>query len=219
MSIVKHFIEKSIHKLEIKNFLIKELERAGIGEVEITKTPLGTRIIIYAMKPGIVIGRRGTNIRALSRVLEEKFNLPNPQIAVSEVEIPELNAGIMASRIAEALRRGIHFRRTGFWALNQIMRAGALGCEIVLKGKLTSRRHRYEKYRQGHVPRVGDPANKYTKTAVTKVIMKSGIIGIKVNIIPPNAAFPDQIEIITPTNEETQKENETPNISTTLKKE
>ena len=128
MSVVKNFISDAIRQLEIHDFLEKELRRSGFGGAEITKTPLGTRIIIYAMKPGIVIGRRGTNIRGLTRLLEEKFNLFNPQIAVSEVEVPELNASIMASRIAEALQRGVHFRRTGFWALNQIMRAGAVGC-------------------------------------------------------------------------------------------
>jgi small subunit ribosomal protein S3 len=136
MSIVKHFIDKSIRKVEIDEFLMKELERAGYAGAEITNTPLGARVIIYAMKPGIVIGRRGTTIRALTQLLEDKFNLMNPQIAVSEVEIPELHPGIMASRIKEALERGIHFRRSGFWALNRIMGAGALGAEIVISGKL-----------------------------------------------------------------------------------
>ena len=112
MSIVNHFINESMRQLEINDFLERELTRAGFGGAEIMRTPLGTRIIIYAMKPGVVIGRRGTNIRELTRLLEEKFELFNPQIAVSEVEVPELNANIMASRIADALQRGIHFTST-----------------------------------------------------------------------------------------------------------
>jgi small subunit ribosomal protein S3 len=199
MSIVKHFVEEAIRDAEIDSYFAKELKRAGFGGSEITRTPLGTRIIIYAMKPGIVIGRRGTNIRELARFLEENFKLFNPQIAVSEVEVPELNPKIMASRIAEALQRGIHFRRTGFWALNQIMRVGAMGCEIVLKGKLTSRRHRYEKYRQGYIPKAGNPALKNVKIAINDVKMKPGIIGIKVMIVPSNVTFPDQIKITPPT--------------------
>jgi small subunit ribosomal protein S3 len=198
MSIVKHFIEESIRKTEIDTFLEQELSRAGFGGAEITKTPLGTRIIIYAMKPGIVIGRRGTNIRNLARILEEKFKLFNPQIAVSEVEIPELNPRIMASRIGEALQRGVHFRRSGFWALNQIMNVGAMGCEIVIKGKLTTQRHRYEKYRRGYMPRAGEPALENVKTATTFVKTRPGIIGIKVKIVPPDAIFPDHIEIKPP---------------------
>ncbi|MCW4040066.1 MAG: 30S ribosomal protein S3 [Candidatus Bathyarchaeota archaeon] len=198
MSIVNHFINESMRQLEINDFLERELTRAGFGGAEIMRTPLGTRIIIYAMKPGVVIGRRGTNIRELTRLLEEKFELFNPQIAVSEVEVPELNANIMASRIADALQRGIHFRRTGFWALNQIMRAGAMGCEVIIKGKLTSRRHRYEKYREGYIPRVGDPALKNVHVANIAVKMRPGIIGVTVKIIPPDAVFPDQVEIRPP---------------------
>ncbi len=201
MSVIKNFINDSLREVEIYDFLEEELRRSGFGGAEITKTPLGTRIIIYAMKPGIVIGRRGTNIRELTRVLEEKFHLFNPQIAVSEVEVPELNPAIMGSRIADALQRGVHFRRTGFWALNQIMRAGAVGCEIIIKGKLTSRRHRSEKYREGYIPRVGDPALEHVRQAVTSVKMRPGILGINVKIVPPNVRFPDQIEIRTPVQE------------------
>jgi small subunit ribosomal protein S3 len=209
MSIVNHFITESMRELEINDFLERELFRAGFGGAEIMRTPLGTRIIIYAMKPGVVIGRRGTNIRELTRLLEEKFDLFNPQIAVSEVEIPELNPNIMASRIADALQRGIHFRRTGFWALNQIMRAGAMGCEVIIKGKLTSRRHRYEKYREGYIPRVGDPALKNVHVATVAVKMRPGIIGISVKIIPPDAVFPDQVEIRPPIQKDVPTENDT----------
>jgi len=197
-----------MRELEISDFLERELTRAGFGGAEIMRTPLGTRIIIYAMKPGVVIGRRGTNIRELTRILEEKFELFNPQIAVSEVEIPELNPNIMASRIADALQRGIHFRRTGFWALNQIMRAGAMGCEVIIKGKLTSRRHRYEKYREGYIPRVGDPAKKNVHVATVAVKMRPGIIGVSVKIIPPDAVFPDQVEIRPPIQKDVPREND-----------
>lgn len=193
MSTVRNLIADNIRSLELDEFLEKELDRAGYGGVETTKTPLGTRLVIYAARPGVVIGRRGSNIRELTLILEEKFNLPNPQIAISEIEIPELNAKIMASRIADALQRGIHFRRSGFWALNQIMRAGALGAEIIIKGKLRSRRHRYEKYKEGYIPRSGDPALKNTRKAVTSVTLNQGVLGVNVKIIPPGATFPDKL--------------------------
>ncbi len=193
MSTIRTLINYNIPSLVLDEFLEKELDRAGYGGVETTKTPLGTRLVIYAARPGVVIGRRGSNIRALTLLLEEKFNLPNPQIAISEIETPELNAKIMSSRIADALQRGIHFRRAGFWALNQIMRAGALGCEIVIKGKLRSRRHRYEKYKEGYIPRSGDPALKNTRVAVTSVTLNQGVLGVNVKIIPPGAIFPDKL--------------------------
>ena len=208
MSTVRNLIGDNIRSLELDEFLEKELDRAGYGGVETTKTPLGTRLVIYAARPGVVIGRRGSNIRELTLLLEEKFNLPNPQIAISEIEVPELNAKIMASRIADALQRGIHFRRAGFWALNHIIRAGALGVEIVIKGKLRSRRHRYEKYKEGYIPRSGDPALKNTRKAVTSVKLNQGVLGINVKIIPPGATFPDKLDFTSITQPVSEPEEE-----------
>ena len=196
MSVVKHFIGESVKKAEIDEFLRNELERAGYGGVDATKTPMGTHMVIYAMRPGLVIGRGGETIKGLTRVLEEKFQVPNPQISVAEIEVPELNADIMASRIASSLKRGVHFRRTGFWALNRILEAGALGAEIVISGKLRSDRSRYEKFRSGYLPKSGDSALKHMRKAVVHVQLKPGILGVKVLIMSPEAKFPDQVSII-----------------------
>ena len=196
MSTIKHFISESVKKAQIDEFLQKELENAGYGGVEITRTPLGTHVVIYAMRPGVVIGRGGETIRQLAKTLEEKFGLPNPQISVAEIEVPELNAYVVASRIASALRRGVHFRRAGFWALNQIMEAGALGAEIIISGKLRTERARYEKFRAGYLPKSGEPAMKYMRKAEVHVQLKPGIFGVKVRIMPPDAEFPDKIKIL-----------------------
>lgn len=195
MTVTERFINEAIRGAEIEEFLSNELERAGFGGVDVTRTPLGTRITLRVMKPGLVIGRRGESIRNLTKTIEEKFGLPNPQIAVVEIEAPELNPYIMASRIASALQRGMHFRRVGFWTVNQIMRAGAVGVEVVIKGKLRTQRHRCEKYKAGYFPKSGDPAAKNTRKAVVHVKLKPGITGVKVSIIPPGARFPDQVEI------------------------
>jgi len=195
MSIVKRFITESIKKTEIDEFLQKKLERAGYGGVDISKTPLGTHVVIYAMRPGIVIGRGGETIKDLAMTLEENFNISNPQISVSEIEVPEFNAYVVASRISSALQRGVHFRRAGFWALNQVMDAGALGAEIVISGKLRTERARFEKFRAGYFPRCGDAALKYMKKAEAHVQLKPGIIGVRVKIMPPDAQFPDKIQV------------------------
>jgi small subunit ribosomal protein S3 len=195
MSIVKRFITESIKKTEIDEFLQNKLERAGYGGVDISKTPLGTHVVIYAMRPGIVIGRGGETIKDLAITLEENFKLANPQISVSEIEVPEFNAYVIASRVASALQRGVHFRRAGFWALNQVMEAGALGAEIVISGKLRTERARFEKFRAGYFPRCGDPALTYMKKAEAHVQLKPGIIGVRVKIMPPDAKFPDKIKI------------------------
>jgi small subunit ribosomal protein S3 len=196
VSIVKRFITESIKKAEIDEFLQKKLERAGYGGVNLSKTPLGTHVVIYAMRPGLVIGRGGETIKELATVLEENFKISNPQISVSEIEVPELNAFVVASRVASALQRGVHFRRAGFWALNQVMDAGALGAEIVISGKLRTERARFEKFRAGYFPRCGDPPLKYMRKAEVHVQLKPGIIGVRVKLMPPDAQFPDKIQIV-----------------------
>lgn len=196
MAVVRHFISESIKKAEINEFLTMEFENAGYGGVDITKTPLGAHIVIYVMRPGLVIGRGGQTIKELAVTLEKKFGLPNPQISVAEMEIPELNANVIASRVTSALGRGIHFRRAGYWALNQAMRAGALGAEIIISGKLRTDRARYEKFREGYLPKSGDPATKYMRRAVLHVQLKPGITGVRVSIMPPDAKFPDRVKIV-----------------------
>jgi small subunit ribosomal protein S3 len=198
MSVVKHFINESLKKAEINEFLKNEFERAGYGGVDITKTPLGTHVVIYAMRPGLIIGRGGETIKRLAEVLEKNFMLPNPQISVAEIEIPELNAFVVASRIASALKRGVHFRRAGYWAVNQVMEAGALGVEVIISGKLRTERARYEKFRAGYLPKSGQPAIKYMRKAELHVQLKPGIFGVKVRIMPPDAEFPDKVQIIEP---------------------
>ena len=195
MSIVKRFITESMKRNEIDEFLQKKLERAGYGGVNISKTPLGTHVVIYVMRPGLVIGRGGETIKELAASLEENFKLSNPQISVSEIEIPEYNALVVANRVASALQRGVHFRRAGFWALNQVMEAGALGCEIIISGKLRTERARFEKFRAGYFPRCGEPALQFTKKAEAHVQLKPGMLGVRVKIMPPDAQFPDKIKI------------------------
>jgi small subunit ribosomal protein S3 len=82
------------------------------------------------------------------------------------------------------------------------MEAGALGAEIVISGKLTTERARFEKFKAGHFPIVGEPALRAMKTAEAHVQLKPGIIGVRVKIMPPDAYFPDKVTIIEPAPEE-----------------
>ncbi|MGC8935880.1 MAG: 30S ribosomal protein S3 [Candidatus Methanomethylicaceae archaeon] len=198
MSITRFFINKSSKNMIIDNYLRNELKRAGYAGVEFQKTPLGNRVVIYAERPGMVIGRQGATIRELAHVIETKYGLENPQIAVVPVQNPELNARIMASRVASALERGIHFRRAAFVALRQIMEAGARGAEIVIRGKLSTERSRYEKFRSGAILKAGEPKKYAVDRAVTSVLLKPGVFGIQVSIYLPVKTV-DDISVVEPT--------------------
>ena len=198
MSVSKYFVRDNMKKAEIDSYLAGELKKAGYSKVEMTKTPLGTRVVIYAAKPGMVIGRRGQSIRDLTQVFEQTFGMENPQVSVAAIEAPDLDPKVVASQVTSALQRGIHFRRAAYWALQRAMGAGALGVEITIRGKLTTDRSRYERFRDGYLPSVGEPVLKQVKRAVMDVQLKQGLFGVQVRILPPGATFPDKPEIRTP---------------------
>ncbi len=195
MSIYKYFVNDVSKKSAIDEFLSWELRKAGYSQVEISKTPMGARVVIYAAKPGIVIGRRGQSVRDLTKTLEEKFGLENPQISIASVELPELDAKIMATQIAMALERGVHFRRAAYWAMGRIMDAGAIGVEVSISGKLTTQRARSETYRQGYLLKVGDQVKKQIQTSNAHCQLKPGLFGVRVSIMPPNFDFVDRPSI------------------------
>ena len=192
MPIPNYFVKENARRAEIDEFLSQDLKRAGYSRVEMTKTPLGTRVVIHASKPGLVIGRRGQSIRDLTKVLEERFGVENPQISVATLEIPELDPKVVASQIAMALQRGIHFRRAAYWALQRTIEAGALGVEISIRGKLTTDRARYEKYKAGYLPSVGEAVNRMSRAAVVDTQLKQGLFGISVRLMPPKVVLPDR---------------------------
>lgn len=190
-----HFIQRGIQHTEIDNFLAKELNRAGYNGVDIQKTPLGTRVVIYADRPGIVIGRSGKNVKDLTIGLEEKFKLENPQIEVNELEMPELKARVVANLLAQRLERGDHFRRAANAILRKVMAAGAKGIEIKISGKLSSQRARYQKFKEGVISKAGDPSEMFVDYANVQAYLKPGILGVQVKLMPPDASLPDEVKI------------------------
>jgi small subunit ribosomal protein S3 len=194
MPISKRIVSQGLKYMMLHEFLERKLMRANYVHSQFFKTPIGTKVIIYAGTPGLIIGRRGANIKALAEILEREFGLENPQIDVIEVPQQDLNAKIMAYRIARALARGVKFRRAALVALNRIMAAGARGAEIVISGKLTSQRHRTERFTRGYLPKSGEPGEELVDEATVQVLLKLGMYGIKVRIMRP-ARMPDFIEI------------------------
>jgi small subunit ribosomal protein S3 len=188
---VKSILTTSQSYAELDEFFEKELRDAGYGGLEVQKSPVGTTLKVYVARPGLAIGRRGTGIKDLTDKVAAKYGFPNPQIAVTEVENPELNSRIMAARIAQIVSRGTAFRRAAQWSVNNIMSAGAAGVEISIAGKLRSDRSHGEKYRAGVVPKSGDTAERSVSEATTDVLLKLGLYGIKVKIALKDALPPD----------------------------
>jgi len=196
-SAVKSLLTMHRTYAELDEYLQSQLKEAGYAGVEVQKNPIGTRLTVFVTRPGLAIGRRGTGIKDLTERVGTKFGMVNPQIAVSEVESPELNPRIMAVRISQIVARGTAFRRAATWTMNSIMAAGAAGVEISVAGKLRSDRSHKEKYRMGVVPKSGESATRVVREATTDVLLKLGLYGIQVKIavkdaIPPAFEFIEQ---------------------------
>ena len=182
MSAIKNVMKNNFRNMELNEYLSSTLTDAGYGGAEVQKTPIGTKITLFVIRPGLVIGRKGSGIRDLTSRLEQQFNLENAQVSVTEVTKPELNPNIMANRIAQLIERGTAFRRASLWTINTIMGAGALGVEITVSGKLRGERAHFEKHTAGIIPKSGKVAEEVVRNATRSMLTKMGLVGIKLKI-------------------------------------
>ncbi len=198
MASERKFVTEKVRRVLLREFVQARVTRAGFGGLDVQRTPMGTRVTLITERPGLVIGRRGEAIKSLTKAIEEDFKFNNPQIEVQEVENPNLNAQIMAEKLANALERGWHFRRAGHSTVRRIMESGAKGCQVVISGKLTGQRHRTEKFKDGHIKYCGQAKLDFMQNGFAVAKLKPGVIGITVRIMDPSARLPDEIDIIPP---------------------
>jgi len=208
MAVERKFVEDRVKKMNVKEWMHREIRNAGFGGIDITRTPLGTQVTLFVERPGLVIGKGGRRIKTLTEKLKE-FGIENPQVNVEEIKKPEFNAQLMASLLARALERGWYFRKAGYRFLYRIMDAGAKGCEIIISGKLTSERARTEKFLAGTMVHTGEPACSMVRTGFDIAIKKLGVLGVTVKIIPPDVTLPDEFEVKDVKNVESGETRET----------
>ena len=182
MTQVKNVIKDNYNMMLLNDFLREKIKDAGFSNVEISKTPTGTKIILYVTRPGIVIGRKGSGIKELTERIQTDFGYKNPQISVEEITKPELSPSVMCNRMAAHIERGTAFRRATMWTMNQIMEAGAMGVQITISGKLRGDRSAFEKHTQGILPRAGNYAKNMVSEDIVHTKTPMGLIGIKIRI-------------------------------------
>lgn len=184
MAIEKKFVKEGIKESQVEKFLRKRFERAGYSHAEIQRTPLGTRIVVYANRPGLVIGRSGRRVNEITEEIKNKFGFENPLIDVREVGNPFLDANIVAGRISKALERGINYKRVCNFYLMKVTEAGAIGIQINVAGKIGGvERSRFQKFRRGFIAHSGDYAEKLVDHGYAEAMLRPGKVGIKVMIM------------------------------------
>lgn len=198
----RKFIKLKKEEYGVKEYIKRQLGKGKISNLDIEYTPVGEKIIISTSKPGLVIGRKGEQIQQLTEILKRRFRLENPHIEISEIENPLLDAQSVADEIALSLEKmgNLKFKVIAYKKLQEIMRAGALGCELRLSGKLPSERAKSWRFAEGYLKKAGDSANEVDR-ALSTALTKTGMIGVKVAIMPPDAKMYDRIVI----DEETRK--------------
>ena len=182
MTQVKNVIKDNYNMMLLNDFLREKIKDAGFDSVEISKTPTGTKIVLYVTRPGIVIGRKGAGIKDLTEKIQTDFGYKNPQISVEDILKPELSPSVMCNRMSAHIERGTAFRRATMWTMNQIMEAGAIGVQITISGKLRGDRSAFEKHTQGILPRAGNYAKNIVSEDIVHTKTPMGLIGIKIRI-------------------------------------
>jgi len=192
----KKFVNFKKEELRVKEYVKRALGKGKISNVSIEYTPVGEKIIIATSKPGIVIGRRGEKIDELTRVVKKRFHFDNPHIEIKEIIQPLLDAQLVADEIAVSLENlgALKFKVIAYKMLQEIMKAGALGAEIVLSGKLPSERARSWRFAQCYLKKTGDTA-KVVDRAMSQAKTLPGVVGIKVSVLAPDAIIHDRIVV------------------------
>ncbi len=138
--------------IKIRNFLNAQLKNAAVSKIEIERKSKETVVDIYTARPGIVIGRKGTEVDKLRDKLQQICG-HEVQINIKEVPVPELDATLVAQEIATQISARVSFRRAMKKAVSDAMRLGALGIKVQCSGRLAgAEMARSEWYREGRVP-------------------------------------------------------------------
>jgi len=196
--IERKFVAEKMRDFLVRTYMSKSLGTGKYSDIQIKKTPLGEKVVIFTAKPGLIVGKKGETIKGLTRALKTKFKMENPQIEVAEIVTPDLDAQTMAEQIVSTLERfgPKRFKSTGYRTLQRIIDAGGVGAEILISGRgLPGSRAKSWRFYAGYLKKSGDVAVSQVKYGKAIANLKSGTVGVKVRISPPDIALPDKITI------------------------
>ncbi len=177
------FIQKSKEHVKLEEFVRRQFAQAKCGSIEVQYTPVVTRIILHTTTPGLIIGSGGERIKETIEVIRKDFSIENPQIDVQKIDDPDADPFIVAQTIAAAIEGGVNFKKLGNYYLQRVMEAGAIGCEIVLSGKISGQRSRRERFIAGYLKKCGEPAKRDVMKGFAVANPKLGNIGVTVKIM------------------------------------
>jgi len=184
----RKFVQDGVFHAELNEFLTRILAEDGYSGVEVRVTPIRTEIIIRATRTREVLGEKGRRIRELTSLVQKRFKFPenSVQLFAETVKSRALCAMAQCESLRYKLLGGLAVRRACYGVLRYIMENGAKGCEVVVSGKLRAQRAKSMKFRDGYMIATGQPAKEFVSEAVRNVLMRQGVLGIKVKIMLPH---------------------------------
>jgi small subunit ribosomal protein S3e len=188
LSTKRKFVADGVFYAELNELLTAELAEEGYAGVEVRTTPHRTELIIRATRTQNVLGEGNRRIRELTSVVQKRFDFPDGAVELYAERVQ--NRGLCAQAQAESLKfkllGGLAVRRACYGVVRFVMEAKAKGVEVVVTGKLRGQRAKGMKFGDGYMIKTGHAGQVYTDTAVRHVLMRQGVIGIKVSIFLPH---------------------------------
>jgi len=208
----RKFVADGVFYAELNELLMRELAEEGYSGVEIRVTPQRTEVIIRATRTKNVLGEKQRRIRELTSVVQKRFGFEEGAVELFAERVA--NRGLCAIAQAESLRYkllgGLAVRRACYGVLRFIMESGARGCEIIVSGKLRAQRAKSMKFKDGYMIKTGFHTNDYVDEATHHVLLRQGVLGLKVQIMLPHdptgrtgpkKAQPDVVKVLDPKDE------------------
>ncbi len=211
--IERQVVAQKLKEIEIESFIFSYLGRMSCSKIQIQRTPLGEKILVHTSKPGVIVGKKGANIKYLTGMLKTKYKMENPQIEVVEITNPYLDSASVARNLSSGLQRfgPKRFKAMAYRAIDETMKAGALGVEIVIAGRgVPGERAHSWRFSAGYLKKSGDISLNFMDRASEPCNLKSGTVGIKVSILHPDVRLPDDIVITEKTEIVEEKQTEQP---------
>ncbi|KAK3279353.1 hypothetical protein CYMTET_12757 [Cymbomonas tetramitiformis] len=213
MSKKRKFVADGVFFAELNELLTRELAEDGYSGVEVRVTPMRTEIIIRATRTQSVLGEKGRRIRELTFVVQKRFGFAEGSVELYAEKVA--NRGLCAVAQCESLRYklvgGLAVRRACYGVLRFVMESGAKGCEVIVSGKLRAQRAKSMKFKDGYMISSGAPTKEYIDRAVRHVMLRQGVLGIKVKIMldwdptgknGPKMPMPDMVKVLVPKEDE-----------------
>ncbi len=174
----EQFVDHLQEDLEIRKLIHEDSPRAGVSRIEIERFPGKVKVIIHTSKPGVLIGRKGVNVKQLRKKLEELVG-KTIDVDIKEIETPDLDAFLVAENVARQIESRISFSRAMSRAIQRTMREGAEGIRVEVSGRLGgAEMSRTIHMREGRVPRQTLRAD--IDYALDEAATTYGNIGVKV---------------------------------------